>query len=65
MLLTVAENLLREQEQYASDGNLRIIALYTKLTSLKMSEDTVTDCIIKAETAVTSLRNVSDTPTRD
>lgn len=45
------------QDHYASDGKPRIKALYTELTSLKMSEETVTDYIIRAEKAVTSLRN--------
>lgn len=42
------------QEHYASDGKPRIMALYTELTSLKMSDETVTDNIIRAEKAVTS-----------
>ena len=46
------------QSHYASQGKPRIIALYTEVTSLqKESDETVTDYIIRAEKAVTSLRN--------
>lgn len=48
------------QEHYASDGKPRITALYSELTSLKMSEETVTDYIIQDEKAVTSLRNAKE-----
>ncbi|XP_060907353.1 uncharacterized protein LOC132984488 [Labrus mixtus] len=50
------------RDHYASKGKPRIIALYTELTSLKnKSEETVTDYIIRAEKAVTSLRNAKET----
>ncbi|KAL2086590.1 hypothetical protein ACEWY4_017649 [Coilia grayii] len=46
---------------YASQGKPRIIALYTELTSLKKAaNETVTDYIIRAEKAVTSLRNAKE-----
>lgn len=46
------------RSHYASQGKARIIALYTELTSLKKeSDETITDYIIRAEKAVTSLRN--------
>lgn len=48
------------QKHYASNGKQRIIALYTELTSLKMSEETVTDYIIQSEKALTSLRNAKE-----
>ena len=49
------------QSHYASQGKPRIIALYTELTSLqKESDETVTDYIIRAEKAVTSLRKAKE-----
>lgn len=49
------------QDYYASQGKPRIIALYTELTSLKKADnETVTDYIIRAEKAVTSLRNAKE-----
>ena len=45
------------REHYQGKGKPRIIALYTELTSLHMSEgETTTDYIIRAETAATSLK---------
>ncbi|KAL6466287.1 hypothetical protein MHYP_G00264200 [Metynnis hypsauchen] len=49
------------QGHYASQGKPRVIALYTELTSLKKADnETVTDYIIRAEKAVTSLRNAKE-----
>nr|XP_017211233.2 uncharacterized protein LOC108183933 [Danio rerio] len=49
------------RNHYASQGKPRIIALYTELTSLKKeSDETLTDYIIRAEKAVTSLRNAKE-----
>lgn len=49
------------RSHYASQGKPRIIALYTELTSLKKeSDETITDYIIRAEKAVTSLRNAKE-----
>ena len=43
-------------------GKPRIISLYTELTSLhKSSSESVTDYVIKAETAATALRNAEET----
>ena len=54
-----ALKLLREH--YQGTGKRRIIALYTELTSLKMTEDeTTTDYVIRAETAATSLKNAEE-----
>ena len=45
------------REHYQGKGKPRIIALYTELTSLQMSEnETTTDYTIRAETAATSLK---------
>lgn len=45
------------REHYLSKGKPRIISLYTELTSLKKSSDeSVTDYILRAETAATSLK---------
>ncbi len=42
---------------YAGKGKPRIISLYTELTSLqKTANESVTDYIIRAETAITALR---------
>lgn len=49
------------RSHYASQGKPRIIALYTELTSLKKEyRETITDYIIRAEKAVTSLRNAKE-----
>ncbi len=46
------------REYYAGKGKPRIINLYTVLTSLqKTGSETVTDYIIRAETAIMALRN--------
>lgn len=49
------------QDQDASKGKPRIIALYTELTSLqKRPDEPVTDYIIRAEKTVTALRNANE-----
>ncbi|XP_016113766.1 uncharacterized protein [Sinocyclocheilus grahami] len=46
------------QEYYAGKGKPRVISLYTELTSLQKSHsEYVTDYVIRAETAITALRN--------
>lgn len=46
------------RDHYASQGKPRIISLYSELCSLKKEPDeTITDYIIRAEKAVTALRN--------
>lgn len=49
------------RDHYDSKGKPRIIALYTELTSLqKKPDETATDYVIRAEKAVTSLRNAKE-----
>ena len=45
------------REHYLSKGKPRIISLYTELTSLmKLADESVTDYMIRAETAAVSLK---------
>ena len=47
---------------YAGRGSVRLIALWTELTSLdKLSTESITDYILKAEKAATSLKNAGQT----
>ena len=49
------------REHYAGSGKPRIIALYTKLTSLrKENNETVTDYVIRAETSANALKNTGE-----
>ena len=49
------------REHYVGKSKPRVITLWTNLTTLKMSDDeTVTDYIIRAETASTALRTADD-----
>ena len=50
------------KQHYAGKGNVRLIALWTELTSLeKLPTESITDYILKAEKAATSLKNASQT----
>ena len=49
------------REHYLGSSKPRIISLYTELTSLKMKEEeSVTDYLIRAEKAATSLKNAKE-----
>ena len=50
------------REHYAGSGKPRVIALYTQLTSLKKNaNDSITDYILRAESAANALRNAGET----
>jgi len=49
------------RQQYAGSGKPRIISLYTELTSLvKRSDESVTDYVIRAETAAAALNSANE-----
>ena len=49
------------REHYQGNGKPRVIALYTKLTSLRKGEnEMITDYIIRAETAATALKTAEE-----
>ena len=49
------------RDHYANQGKPRIISLYTELTSLeKGSCETITDYLIRAEKAITALKNANE-----
>ena len=49
------------REHYAGTSKPRLISLYTELTSLiKSSHETVTDYVIRAETAAAALKNAGE-----
>ena len=53
---------MRLRELYLGRRKPRIISLYTELTTLRMSNDeAVIDYVIRAETAVTSLKTAGGT----
>ena len=49
------------RDHYLGTGKPRIISLYTELTSLKMTDERVTDYVIRAETASASLKAAGET----